>query len=161
MVSANPGAVKAYWRRAEYRRDQGAFAEAASDCDTAAKLDPKSAVPGLLRASITAAQGRPEQAVAEAERLLKAAPEGDGHVLWAAASVWCLAARAADESNSSEAKEEAKALADRAASLLVKALTDGFHDLTYQEQNRVADDPVLKPILSNPKLAELLRPRGE
>src|SRR5262249_34836967 len=65
---ADPTALAAvYCRRAEFLRDHGDFEAAQGDCDTAARTDPKSALPALVRASVEAARGRHRQAVTDAE----------------------------------------------------------------------------------------------
>jgi serine/threonine protein kinase/tetratricopeptide (TPR) repeat protein len=160
MVAADPGAARAYWHRAEYRRDQGSYADALADCEQAARLDQRSTLPGLVRASIKAAQGEHQEAVADAQRLLEAAPEGDGHALWAAACVWSVASQAVSSSDP-ETKQLAQSYAERASSLLAEALSKGFHDLNYQEQNRLIDDPALRPILADSRLQPLLPKQGE
>src|SRR5262249_53313724 len=95
LVAANPDEAEAYLRRAEYRRDRGQFKEALPDCDEAAQHGKDLVLPGLVRASVTAAQGNHAAAVTEAEQLLARGPADDGHVLYAAACVWGLAAKAA------------------------------------------------------------------
>ena len=47
-----------------------------------------------------------------------------------------------------------------AAALLTDALDRGFHNLNYQEHNRMSDDPALEPIRSRPRVRELLAHRG-
>jgi len=140
----------AYLRRAEYRRDRGEHEAALADCDRAAKLKPGWALPALVRASVEVARGQLAPGVAEAERALQTAPKQDGHVLYAAACVWSLAARAATD------PAEAKRHADRAAALLAEALDRGFHDFLYPEHNRMADDPALAPIRQHPQVSALL-----
>jgi hypothetical protein len=93
--------------------------------------------------------------VAEAERALAKAPKDDGHVLYAAACVWSLASRAATD------RGEAERYADRAAALLAAALDRGFHDLSYPEHNRMADDPALAPIRHLPQVRDLLLGKDE
>ena len=89
-----------------------------------------------------------------AERALAKAPPDDGHVLYAAACVWSLAAKAAGKP---ETKELAGQYADRAAALLARMLDKGYHDLIYPEHNRLALDPALAPILSHPRVRDLLK----
>jgi eukaryotic-like serine/threonine-protein kinase len=150
LVKAAPKSKWAYVRRAEYRRDHAEFDSALADCDAAAGPAPGWSVPALVRASVTAARGRPQLAVAEAERVLKDAPKNDGQVLYAAACVWSLAARATKDTG------EAKSYADRAADLLAQALDRGFHDLNYPEHNRLTSDPALAAIRDLPKVRALL-----
>jgi tetratricopeptide (TPR) repeat protein len=154
LVAAAPKSEWSYLRRAENRRDQGEYDAALADCDRLARLKPASAVPALVRASVAAARGQPAAAVAEAEHALKKAPKNDGHVLYAAACVWSLASRAATEPG------QAKRYADRAAALLAAALDRGFHDLSYPEHNRMADDPALAPIRQLPRVRDLLAHRS-
>jgi tetratricopeptide (TPR) repeat protein len=154
-VAVAPESEWAYLRRAEYRRDRGEYETALADCEHAARLKRGWALPALVRASIEAARGRPAAAVAEAERILKAAPPHDGHVLYAAACVWSLASRAAADPG------EARRHADRAAALLAEALDKGFDDLLYPEHNRMADDPALAPIRQLPRVRDLLSRKDE
>jgi tetratricopeptide (TPR) repeat protein len=149
LVAAAPESVWAYLRRAEYRRDRGEHAAALDDCDRAARLQPTWALPALVRASVEAARGRPAAAVAEAERALAKARKQDGHALYSAACVWSLASRTA-------APAQARRYADRAADLLAEVLDKGFHDLSYPEHNRLADDPALAPIRHLPRVRDLL-----
>jgi tetratricopeptide (TPR) repeat protein len=154
LVKANPDSAETYLRRAEYRRDQQQFPAALADCDEAAKRDKESAVPSLVRASVAAARGDHAEAVAEAERLFSLGQPDDGHVLYAAACVWGLAARSAgDQPNR---KELAKEYADRAITLLAATLDKGFHDLLYEEHNRILDDPALAALHSHPRFREVL-----
>jgi hypothetical protein len=106
-----------------------------------------------VRAGVEAACGEPERAVQEAEGLLKKGPADDGHVLYAAACVWGLAAEAAAKSGD---EARAKQYADRAADLLAETLDKGFHDLIYEEHNRMADDPALAAVRRHPRVRELL-----
>ncbi|HZV03932.1 MAG TPA: tetratricopeptide repeat protein [Gemmataceae bacterium] len=156
MVSANPDSALVYIRRAEDRRNRGEFEAALADCAQAAAKDPNSALPALVRASIMAARGQHQQATADAERALEKAPKEDGHVLYAAACVWSLAARAAAAD-----ADRAQRYADRAAALLAAALDKGFHDLLFPEHNRMAEDPALAPIRKQPQVSDLLAHRGE
>jgi tetratricopeptide (TPR) repeat protein len=155
MVAANPDSARVYLRRAEFRRDRGAFDEAEADCDRAAAKEPDSALPALVRASITAARGQHRQAVADAERALEKAPKDDGHVLYAAACVWSLAAQAA----AADAAQSQR-YADRAAALLAMVLDKGFHDLIFPEHNRMIEDPALTAIRRQPGIDDLLAHRG-
>jgi tetratricopeptide (TPR) repeat protein/tRNA A-37 threonylcarbamoyl transferase component Bud32 len=150
LVKDAPESEWAYLRRAEYRRDRGDHDAALEDCDRAARLKPGWAVPPLVRASVEAARGRPEAAVAAAERALEKAPKYDGHVLYTAACVWSLAFRAADE------PDQARRAADRAAGLLAEALGKGFLDLSFPEHNRLADDPALAPIRGDARVRDLI-----
>jgi hypothetical protein len=121
------------------------------------RLDPDSVLPGLVKAGVLAARGDDATAVAEAERLLANAPPGDGHVLYAAACVWGLAAQAAGARP--DGAELAKRYADRAADLLTEALDKGFHDLQYEEKNRMPDDPALAGLLQHPRVRQLFGQR--
>jgi serine/threonine protein kinase/tetratricopeptide (TPR) repeat protein len=157
LVKANPDSAPAYLRRAEFRRNQQQFAEALADCDEAARRDKDSVLPGLVRASIEAARGDHARAVAEAERLLPKGPPGDGHMLYAATCVWSLASQAA--AAQSDGKELARQYADRAADLLTQTLDKGFHDLLYEEHNRMPDDPALAALRQHPRWRELFGDR--
>jgi hypothetical protein len=108
-----------------------------------------------VRASITAARGQHQQAVADAERALENAPKDDGHVLYTAACVWSLASQA-DAANA----DEAERYANRAAELLAVVLDKGFHDLTFPEHNRMIEDPALAAIRRQPQIDDLLAQRG-
>jgi tetratricopeptide (TPR) repeat protein len=154
LVAAAPESEWAYLRRAEYRRDRAEYEAAQADCDRAARLKPGWVLPALVRASVEAARGRPGPAVIDAERVLEKAPRDDGHVLYTAACVWSLASRAAGDPT------ERQRFADRAADFLAAALDKGFHDLLYPEHNRLADDPALAPILSHPRVRDLLAHRS-
>src|SRR5262249_33056449 len=58
LVTADPDAATSYLKRAEFRRDQGDFPGALADCDEATRKEKSpSVLPGLVRASIRAAQG--------------------------------------------------------------------------------------------------------
>jgi tetratricopeptide (TPR) repeat protein/tRNA A-37 threonylcarbamoyl transferase component Bud32 len=157
-VAADPNSAAAYLRRAEFRRDHQEFELARADCDQAARLDQKSALPELVRASVGATSGGYREAVERAEAALKNAPANDGHVLYAAACVWSLASGSAG-ADGSEGSELAKKYADRAAELLGATLDKGFHDLLFPEHNRMAGDPALVPVRSHPKVRELLAGR--
>jgi tetratricopeptide (TPR) repeat protein/tRNA A-37 threonylcarbamoyl transferase component Bud32 len=156
MVAANPDSALVYLRRAEFRRDRGALDEAEADCDRAAGKEPGSALPALVRASITASRGQHQRAVADAQRGLEQAPQDDGHVLYAAACVWSLAAQAAAAD-----ADQAQRYADRAVALLTTALDKGFHDLIFPEHNRMVEDRALAAIRQRPHVDDLLahRPR--
>jgi tetratricopeptide (TPR) repeat protein len=154
LVAANPGASEAYLRRAEYRRDHGQLKEALADCDEAARRDKDSVLPGLVRASVIAARGDHAAAVTEAEKLLARGPADDGHLLYAAACVWGLASRtAAAQPNG---RDLAKSYADRAIALLAATQDKGFHDLLYEEHNRIPDDPSLETLRPNPRFRQVL-----
>ena len=112
-------------------------------------------MPALVRASITAARGQHRKAVADAERALEKAPKDDGHVLYAAACVWSLAAQAAAADAA-----ESRRYADRAAALLAMVLDKGFHDLIFPEHNRMIEDPALAAIRRQPRIEDLLAHRG-
>src|SRR5262249_9174012 len=150
LVSAAPESEWSYLHRAERRRDRGEYDAALADCDQAARLQPASPLPPLVRASIAAARGQGAAGVAEAERALDKAPGPDGPVNYAAASVWSLASRTAGD------PALARQYADRAAALLTTALDRGFHDLNFPEHNRMADDPALAPLREDPRVRHLL-----
>jgi tetratricopeptide (TPR) repeat protein len=157
LLAADPNSASARLRRAEYFRNHKQFDEALADCDEAARLDKDSVLPGLVRAGILAARGDDATAVAVAERLLRQATPGDGHVLYAAACVWGLAAQAAGARP--DGKEAAKRYGDRAADLLTETLDRGWHDLQYEEHNRMPDDPALASLRQHPRVRELFGQR--
>jgi tetratricopeptide (TPR) repeat protein len=160
LVAANPGSATAYLRRAAFRRAHGEFDAALADCALARKQDSKSVLPGLVEASVAAARGADEEAVAKAEPLLAQAPNGDGQALYAAACVWSLAARAAAaRPDKKQAAELVKRYSDRAAALLQDCFDKGFHDLIYPEHNRMAEDPALEPVRRHPQVSDLLAHR--
>jgi len=159
LVAANPGSARVYLRRAEFHRAHGRFAAALDDCARAREKDSKSVLPGLVEASVSAARGADEDAITKAERLLAQATKEDGHVLYAAACVWSLAAQAAAK-RSGAAQDLAKKYAERAIELLEQCLDKGFHDLLYPEHNRMADDPALESIRRHPRAHALLAHRG-
>jgi eukaryotic-like serine/threonine-protein kinase len=150
LVSAAPESKWSFARRAEFRRDRGDFDAADADCDRAAALAPSWSLPALISASVTAARGDPLAAVAQAKLVLEKAPPDDGHVLYAAACVWSLAAGATKD------QEESNRFAEKAADYLTQALDKGFHDLLYPEHNRMADEPALARIRQLPRVRELL-----
>ncbi len=158
MVERNPKNPRAWLLRAECLRDRGEFQQALSDCETAQSIDPRSALPGLARSGILAAQGHPEEAVKEVERLLPDAPAGEGHALYASARVYSMASKSKSESGDTQKAGE---YADRAYDLLNDALSRGFHDLNYQEQDRMATDPALTSIRDQPRVEALIRHRPE
>ena len=45
---------------------------------------------------------------------------------------------------------------ERASALLSEALSLGFHDLSYQEKNRMAEDPALAPIRERAEVKRLV-----
>jgi tetratricopeptide (TPR) repeat protein len=156
MVAAAPDSPAAHLRRAEFRRDQHQFADALADCDQAARLAPHSVLPALVRAGVQAARGDYRRAVALAQGVLEKAPANDGHVLYAAACTWSLAAQAAARDAPNHETHE-KEYAERALSLLAETLDKGFQDLNYQEQNRILDDPALTPLHRQPRFRELFQ----
>jgi tetratricopeptide (TPR) repeat protein/tRNA A-37 threonylcarbamoyl transferase component Bud32 len=160
LVAANPNSAPAYLRRGVYRRTRGEFEAAREDCVRARAKDPKSLLPDLVEASILAARGSAEDAVAKAEALLARAPKGDGQILYTAACTWSLASRTvAALPDKAKAAELTKQYADRAADLLAECLDKGFHDLSYPEHNRMADDPALEPIRNDPRVRKLVTHR--
>ncbi len=154
MVAADPESFVVYLRRAEFRRNHRQFEQALADCDEAARRNKNSILSGLVRASVEAARGDYRHAVAKADRLLPQGPAGDGHVLSAATRVFSLASQAA--ASQPEGKDLAKQYADRALALLGETLDKGFHDLKYEEHNRLRIDPALSAIRSHPRFRELL-----
>ncbi|HYV37768.1 MAG TPA: tetratricopeptide repeat protein, partial [Gemmataceae bacterium] len=154
LVNAAPESKWAFARRAEFRRDRGDFDAAEADCDRAAGLAPTWPIPELIRASVTAKRGNPSAAVAEAERVLEKSPANDGHVLYAAASVWSLAAAATKD------PADSNRFAETAADYLAKTLDIGFHDLNYPEHNRMAEEPALARIRELPRVRDLLKIQG-
>jgi tetratricopeptide (TPR) repeat protein len=151
LVRAAPESKWAFVRRAEFRRDHGDFKGAEADCDKAAALAAGWPLPALIRASVTAARGDASAAVAQAKRELDKAPSDDGHVLYAAACVWSLAAAAAKD------PAESKRYAEKAVDYLTMTLDIGFHDLIYPEHNRISQESALASILQHPRVRELLK----
>ena len=95
--------------------------------------------------------------VASAERAFSKAPPDNGHVLYAAAAVWSLAAQAASKgADNADKKQLAGQYADQAAALLVQTLDKGFHDLIYPEHNRLMLDPALAAALRHPRVRPML-----
>jgi eukaryotic-like serine/threonine-protein kinase len=160
LVAADPGSARAYLRRAECLRNHKEFDSAPADCDRAARLDPKSPLPDLVRAGVLAARGEHRAGVELAERALERAPKDDGQVLYAASCAWSLASGAvAADPGAPGGRELARRYADRAAGLLAQTLDRGFHDLIYPEHNRMAEDPALGPIRHLPRVRELIAHR--
>src|SRR5262249_16597276 len=95
MIKADSAAAAVYLLRADFLRNRNDYDAPIADCNLAAKIDPKSIIPDLVRAGITAARGNPAQAVKDAEQLMARSPPRDGKVLYAAACAWSLAAEAA------------------------------------------------------------------
>ena len=159
LVKADPAGPRGYLHRAEFLRDTREFPAALADCEQAERTGADPVLLSLTRASIAAARGDYSSTTAETERLLKVEhfPPHDGHVLYAAACVFSLASRAAITAGEAA---RAEALADRGTSLLAEALEKGFHDLNYQEQNRMNDDPALEPIRARPQVRALLTHSG-
>jgi hypothetical protein len=108
---------------------------------------------------VDAARGEFAQAATEAERLLAQGhdPKDDGPVLYAAARAFSLAARTAGAAGQAD---RAAALGDRAAELLARAVEQGFYDLSFQDHNRMGDDPALEAIRDRPRVRDLLAHRG-
>jgi tetratricopeptide (TPR) repeat protein len=157
MVAADPDSALVYVRRAEHLRNRGKFDASLADCDRAVGLDAKSPLPNLVRESVHASRGQPAAAIAAAKRWLESGERIDGNANYAAACVFSLAARAfASESTAGDAADQATAAADQAAALLTEAWEKGFLDLSYQQYNRVADDPAIAPILTHPNVQRLL-----
>jgi tetratricopeptide (TPR) repeat protein/predicted Ser/Thr protein kinase len=155
MVTANPGAPQVYLRRSEFLRDTGDLTAALADCAEAEKKGADPVLLALVRASISAARGEHAAAAEQAEHELRAVhdPPHDGHVLYAAACVMSLASRSAAAAGEAARAEE---LADRATALLAEALDKGFHDLSYQEQERMKEDPALEPIRARDRVRAML-----
>ena len=151
MMTANANAFRALLRRAEFLRSCNRWDDALKDCDQAAKLEPKSPLPDLVRASIRAARGEFRQAVQDAEKVMQAL-RPDGHALVAAACVWSLACQAATKNGEMELAQE---YADRAAVHVADAMLKGFLDLNYQAYNRMLIDPALAPIRQHPRVLEI------
>jgi tetratricopeptide (TPR) repeat protein len=158
LVAANPDSIFAYLRRAEFHRAHGHFERALADCARAREKDGKSVLPGLVEAGVMAARGGFAEAIAKAELLLGQGPKDDGHLFYTAACAWCIASETAAKS-SAAGQELAKQYADRAVQLLQQCLDKGFHDLSYPEHNRMADDPALKAIHHDPRVQALLAVR--
>jgi tetratricopeptide (TPR) repeat protein len=156
LVTANPQMEAAYLRRGRFLRDRGQFDEALKDCQQAARCDTTSVLPALLQASIAAARGNADAAVAEAERVLNKAPKNDGQVLYSAVQIWGLASTTASRAGKAEL---ARQYADRAAALLAQTFDKGFHDLIYPEHNRMTDDPALGALRQHPRARDLLAHR--
>jgi tetratricopeptide (TPR) repeat protein len=158
MVEADSTAPRVYLRRAEYFRDTGDLATALADCAAAERNGADPILVALARASIAAARGEHTAAAAQADAQLKVAHDlpHDGRVLYAAACALSLASRAAAKAGEASRAEE---LAERATALLADALDRGFHDLNYQEQERMNDDPALEPIRSRDRVRALLTHR--
>ncbi len=158
LVAANPDSVFAYLRRAEFHRAHGRFELALADCARAREKDGKSVLPGLVEAGVMAARGSFAEATAKAELLLGQGPQDDGHLLYTAVCTWCIASETAAKSSAAK-PELAKQHTDRAIQLLQQCLDKGFHDLSYPEHNRMADDPDLKAIHHDPRVQALLAVR--
>ena len=157
LVKANPQALEVYVRRGRFLRDQGLFDEARKDAERAAHCDPKSVLPALLHASITAASDDADAAVAEAERAMIEASQNDGQVLYSAVQVWSLASAAAARAGKMDL---ARRYADRAAEYLAQVLEKGYSDLLYSEHTRMSNDPALEAIRQHPKARDLIAHRG-
>jgi tetratricopeptide (TPR) repeat protein/serine/threonine protein kinase len=158
LVKANPQALEVYVRRGRFLRDQGLLDEARKDAEQAARCDAKSVLPALLHASITAASGDPDAAVAQSERAMLTAPKNDGQVLYSAVQVWSLASAAAARAGKMDL---ARRYADRAAEYLAQVLDKGYGDLLYSEHTRMSDDPALEAIGQHPKARDLIAHRSQ
>jgi tetratricopeptide (TPR) repeat protein len=160
MAKADPALPAVYLRRAEYLLNRGEFDAAAADRDQAGQIDPQSVLPGLVRAEITAARGEHVQAVNDAEALLAKAPPHDGKVLYAAACVYSLAAKAvaarSGDPDSAKLREE---YSQRAIQCLKEVVGTCFHDLEYPDHNRMAWDPAFQSIRALPEFEKLLSGR--
>jgi tetratricopeptide (TPR) repeat protein/tRNA A-37 threonylcarbamoyl transferase component Bud32 len=144
LVAADSKSGNVYLRRAEFFRSRGQFTEALADCDQAARWLGNSPLPELVRASLLAAQGKYQEGTAAADKILQSAPKDDGAILYAAASVWSLGAASAQrDARNPKAGALAKQYLNRAVSLLEQVLDKGFHDFSYQEHNRMLDDPAM------------------
>ncbi|MBS0266802.1 MAG: tetratricopeptide repeat protein, partial [Planctomycetes bacterium] len=160
MVKADTAAPTPRLRHAAFLRDQREFSEALAECDRAAQKDPKSVLPGLLRASIAAAQGHSDTALQQAEELLSQAAPRDGKVLLAALEVYSLALRAYQQQSNPPAAPQAVAQCQqRAIELLTEIEGPCFHELVYPEHNRLAWNPALAAIRDLPQVQELLKGR--
>ena len=160
MIKADSAAAAVYLLRAEFLRNHSDYDGAIADCNLAAKIDPKSIIPDLVRAGITAARGNPAQAVKDAEQLMARSPPRDGKVLYAAACAWSLAAQAARaQTDDPEAARHAQEYAERGAKYLADVVGECFHDLQYPEHNRMAWDPALEGIRSLPQVQKMLAGR--
>ena len=152
MVAAMPESARAYVRRAEFFRNCGRWEEAQNACEKAEKLDGKSPIPPLVKASNRAARGEFREGVRDAEAVLRAAPP-EGNTYYTAACVWSLAAATA------EAKGEAglaKQYADRSAAILADTLGKTFLDLNFQAVNRIVAEPALAVARRQPATRDLL-----
>jgi len=152
LVSANSDSSAAYLRLADLRRAQGRWEDALRAGAQAARLDPKSRLPALSQASVLAARGDYEAAVAAAEPVLRAAPRRDGELLYAAACVYGLASTAARMRGNEALAAQYR---ERGAALLVEAIQSVL-DLDYQAVNRIAWDPALAALRSDPRVQERL-----
>jgi serine/threonine protein kinase/Tfp pilus assembly protein PilF len=160
MIKADSAAAAVYLCRAEFLRSHHDYDGAIADCNLAAKIDPKSIIPELVRAGITAARGNPAQAVKDAEQLMTRGAPRDGKVLYAAACAFSLAAQAARaQTDDPEAAQMAKAYAERGAQFLADVVGVCFHDLQYPEHNRMAWDSALEGIRSLSQVQKLLAGR--
>jgi tetratricopeptide (TPR) repeat protein len=155
MVKANPISPDVHLRLAEFYRDLGRWDQALNEVHQARSLNSERgpALAELLRASIVAAQGDYRVATTQVESILQQAGRTDGKMLYAAASALSLASRSATMADDSI---RAKALGDRATELLQATLNQGYHDINYQEQERMIVDPSLEPIRSRPEVRRLL-----
>jgi tetratricopeptide (TPR) repeat protein len=159
MIKANKVPLVPYLLRAAYFRKQSDFDAALSDCELAGKIDPKSLLPGLVRAGITAAQGKHEQAVKAAEELLAQSPPNDGRALYAALEIYSLALAALQSDSDHPDAAKARAYADRAVQLLTTIVGPCFHDFQYPEHNRMAWDKTLDAIRELAQVQKLLEGR--
>lgn len=160
LFQANPKSVAGQLRLAEFLRNHKAWDDARAACERAAELDPKSPLPGLIQASLIAAQGDHARAIAQAESLLAKTADRSGAVHVAAAALYSLAAEAVGTSADDASKSLASDYVAKGLQHLQQATGPCFHDLQYPEHNRLAWDPALATLRQHPAVQELLRGRN-